>query len=200
MRGKRSVVDSQMLDPEVWVDRYGNYLYGYALSRIQNPAIAEDLVQETFLAALKNRENFEGRSSERTLLTGILKHKIIDYLRKHSRENPIDNIEQVLESTEAFFDETGRLKVKPTEWTVHPAKLFEQKEFWKVFHSCLSELPTKLAQAFVLREMDGLSSEEICKVLNISASNCWVMLYRARMHLRGCLEINWFGGQAFEDD
>ncbi len=195
MKEKRSVANSQLPDPETWVDQYGDYLYRYALFRVQDPATAEDVVHETFLVALQTREGFEGRSSVRTWLTGILKHKIIDHFRRESREQRVDNIETVLESMDALFDETGQWKVRPTEWNANPRKLLEQKEFWKVLNRCLAELPVRLAQAFMLREMGGLSREEICNVLRISATNYWVILYRARMHLRRCLEINWFGAK-----
>lgn len=192
MNEKQSVADHQMPEAESWVDLYGDYLYRYALSRIRDSVIAEDLVQETFLSALQAREDFRGDSSMRTWLTGILKHKIIDHFRKSSREKTVNNIEPLAESIDSLFDEKGQWRVRPNNWAVNPSELFEQKEFWKVFERCLSELPARQAQTLTLREMDGLSSEEICKVLNVSASNCWVMLYRARMYMRRCLEINWF--------
>lgn len=196
MKEERPVADRQRSDPETWVDRHGDYLYRYALSRIQNPAFAEDLVQETFLAALRSHESFEHRSSERTWLTSILKHKIIDHLRRTQREQPFHDADTFPESIDDLFDKKGQWKEKPVKWTVNPLKLLEQKEFWEVLNRCLSELPERLTQAFKLREMEGLGCEEICNVLNISSSNCWVMLYRARMALRRCLEVNWFGAKS----
>jgi RNA polymerase sigma-70 factor (ECF subfamily) len=198
MNGERPAEDRKLPNPETWLEDHGNYLFRYALVRLRDREIAEDVVQETFLAALQVRENFEGRSSVRTWLTGILKHKIMDHLRKKSREQPTDNTESLPESPAGLFDDMGHWRVRPAKWSTNPAKVFEQKEFWKIFHGCLSELPTRLAQAFMLREMDGLSSQEICNVLNISATNSWVMLYRARMHLRRCLEINWFNAKTDE--
>ncbi len=191
MKEKQSEAKSQTLNPETWVDQYGDYLYRYAISRIYEPAVAEDLVQETLLAALQGKEGFEGRSSEKTWLTGILKYKIIDYIRKKSREQPTDTIELAADAMHEHFDDKGEWKVGPAKWTVNPRELLEQKEFWKVFYSCLSKLSERLAKAFVLRELDGLSSEEIRKILNISATNSYVMLYRARMRMRDCLEVNW---------
>jgi len=193
MNEKQSVLDKQMLDPEAWVDHYGDYLYRFALSRIQDPAVAEDLVQETFLAALNAQKGFKGHSSEKTWLTGILKYKIIDHIRKKSREQPTDRIESSVDAMDERFDEKGGWRVGPAKWTVNPTELLEQKEFWSVFYRCVSELSGRLAQAFVLRELDGLSSEEIRKTLNVSATNSYVMLYRARMRIRECLEVNWFG-------
>lgn len=189
---KRSSKGAQLPDPESWVDQYGDYLYAYALSRIQDPSIAEDLVQETFLSALQTRENFKGLSSVRSWLTGILKHKIIDYFRTKNREQPAGDIQNLVDSTDEYFDQKGNWKVSPAEWRVNPTILYEQKEFRNVLYRCLSELSSRLAGAFVLREMDGLTTEEICKVLDISPTNLWVILHRARMVLRRCFEINWF--------
>ena len=191
MTEKQSEATPQTLDPETWVDQYGDYLYRYAISRIHDSAVAEDLVQETFLAALNAKEGFEGRSTEKTWLTGILKYKIIDHIRKISRERPTDNIESSADAMHEHFDEKGGWKVGPAKWSVNPRELLEQKEFWKVFYRCLSKLSGRLAQVFAFRELEGLSSEEIRKILNISATNSYVMLYRARMRMRDCLEVNW---------
>jgi len=189
---------NQRTDPEHWVDQHGDYLFRYALLRLRDPELAEDVVQEIFLAALQAREKFSGRSSERTWLVGILKHKIVDHIRKASRERPFSDIESsadaadTLHPMEKLFDEKGKWKVAPIEWT-GPNTVLERKEFWEVFERCLSDLPARLCDAFSLREMDGLSTEEVCNVLHVSATNFWVMLHRARMRLRRCLEINWFG-------
>ncbi len=191
MNEEQLAAKSQTLDPEAWVDQYGDYLYRYAISRIHEPAAAEDLVQETLLAALQSKEGFQGRSSEKTWLTGILKYKIIDHIRKKSREQPTDTIELTADAMHEHFDEKGGWKVGPAKWAVSPKELLEQKEFWKVFYNCLSKLSERLAEAFALRELDGLSSQEVREILNISATNSYVMLYRARMRMRDCLEINW---------
>ena len=191
MNDKRST-DDAIHNPETWVDRYGDYLYRFALSRIKDPVVAEDLVQETFLAALRGRNNFQSRSALQTWLTAILKHKIIDYFRKKNREQVVEDIETVTETVEGFFKNTGSWKIKPGKWDVNPMKIYEQREFIDVLYRCLAKLPDRLARAFVLREMEGLSTEELCKTMEISASNSWVMLYRARTYLRRCLEIKWF--------
>jgi RNA polymerase sigma-70 factor (ECF subfamily) len=192
MNQKQPALDSHALDPEVWVDQHGDYLYRFALARINDPSAAEDLVQETFLAALVARKNFESRSGVRTWLTAILKHKIVDYFRKNSKEQAREDIETIGEAIDSLFDNTGQWKIKPGKWYVNPMKIYEQKEFLKILYACLAKLPERLANAFVLREMEGLSTEEICKALDVSATNSWVMLYRARMGLRGCLEMHWF--------
>jgi len=185
-------------DPETWVDRYGDYLYGYALSRIQDLPIAEDLVQETFLAALQSRKQFEGRSALKTWLTGILKHKIMDHFRKKMRESTADHPSSI-ENPDKFFDKKGQWQQAPAKWTANPHTLYEQQEFMKVLQNCLSELPGRLPIIFTLREMMGESTQKICQILDISATNCGVMLYRARIYLRQCLEINWISGKTFED-
>jgi RNA polymerase sigma-70 factor (ECF subfamily) len=155
-------------------------------------------VQETFLAALKAYENFEGRGSERTWLVGILKHKIIDHFRRAVREAPIgEDTDDGPEHTE-FFDRPEPWKghwntnYSPNDWHATPAELLERSDFWQVFNECLSPLPQRTVSAFTMREVDGLKSEEICEILSIRVNNLWVMLHRARLHLRNCLERNWF--------
>ena len=180
------------LNPENWVDLYGDYLFSFALFRVQNQAAAEDLVQETFVAALQNRKNFKGQASERTWLIAILKNKIIDYLRKQSRELPTDDIERFLNMSGDQFNAAGKWVAGPGKWSFTPSMLYDKKEFWQALRRCLESLPKRLAQAFILREMDGMSHEEICKVLEISSSNSWVVLYRARMGLKKCLGTSWF--------
>ena len=180
------------LNPESWVDQHGDYLFSFALFRVQNQAAAEDLVQETFIAALQNHKNYKGQASERTWLTAILKNKIIDYLRKQSREQPTDDIERFLNMSEDLFNAAGKWVNGPGKWSFAPSVLYDKKEFWQALKKCLESLPKRLAQAFILREMDGMSHEEICKVLEISSSNSWVVLYRARMGLKKCLGTSWF--------
>ena len=196
MAKKHAAINSQIENPESWVDRYGDFLYRFTLSRLKDPSIAEDLVQETFLAALKARKNFQGRSSARTWLIAILKHKIVDHIRKQVREQTSDKVESIFNAAandpaDTSFNDEGDWRIRPSKWAVDPMKLHEQKEFMDVLYHCLGELPKRQADAFMMREIDGFSTEEICKVLNISATNSWVILYRARMWLRQCLENNW---------
>lgn len=185
-------------DPGIWVDQHADYLFKYASFRLRDSAAAEDVVQETFLAALKAYEKFEGRGSERTWLVGILKHKINDHFRRATREAPIGEGQDDGPEHAEFFTRTDEWdnhwnnKFAPTDWHASPAQLVEQGEFFKVFNNCLSPLPERTASAFTLREVDGLSSEEICEMLGITVNNLWVMLHRARLHLRNCLEKNWF--------
>ena len=191
--GKRESDVAIINEPESWVDHYGDFLYRFALSRVKDPAVAEDLVQETFLAALRARENFKGHSAGRTWLIAILKHKIVDYIRKKIREPSTDRIETLTDMMDSDFNNSQKWQVRPHKWAINPGKIYEQKEFFDVLYHCLAELPGRLAEAFMLREMDGLSTEEVCKALDITATNSWVMLYRARMSLRRCLENQWLG-------
>ena len=196
MSQNRTAKSPLLDDPESWVDLYGDLLYRFALSRVQDPSIAEDLVQETFLAALKSRANFQGRSSARTWLIAILKHKIVDHIRKRVREPASDKVESLSDAlandpAEGNFKDDGGWLNRPAKWDVDPMKIYEQKEFLAILYHCLAVLPERQADAFTMRELDGLSTEEICKALNISATNSWVILYRARMWLRQCIENNW---------
>ena len=178
-------------DPETWVEQYGDYLYAYAYRRTQDESTAEDLVQETFLAALSARENFQGRSTEKTWLTSILKHKILDRFRKRYKEEPTEDIEMKADALDDLFDEKGHWKIGPAKWVANPQKHYEQKKFMEALGHCLKTPPKRLSEAFVLREFDGMSTKEICKVLNVSETNLWVMLHRARVYIRNCLEKSW---------
>lgn len=188
----------QSPDPERWLDDHGDYLFKYAVFRLRDDIVAEDAVQETFLAALKAYEKFEGRGSERTWLVGILKHKIIDHFRRTGREAPIGEDTDEGPEHREFFERSDRwqghwnTEWSPNDWHATPAELMERSDFWKVFNDCLSPLPARTVTAFTLREVDGLKSEEICEILSIRVNNLWVMLHRARLHLRNCLEVNWF--------
>ena len=177
--------------PDQWVDLYGNYMYRYALSRVADTETAQDLVQEALVAAIKAFEHFQGRSSIKTWLIAILKRKIVDHYRSRSSQQTTDDIDTVANSIDRMFDDTGHWKTKPNEWTVHPGSAYEQHEFMDVLYRCLSQLPPRLSEIFMLREFEEMSTDDICRQLSITESNSWVMLYRARMQLRSCLEDNW---------
>jgi RNA polymerase sigma-70 factor (ECF subfamily) len=180
--------------PEEWVDEYGDYLFRYATLLLRDAGYAEDVVQETFLAALKARENFAGRSSFKTWLTGILKRKIADHIRMVRRESSAQGVTSDAEqSLDNYFDHEGHWEEGPAPWLVlNPRRLFEKKEFWEIFDKCLSGLPPMQADAFTLREIEGMATPELCDMLGVTEANAWVMLHRARMRLRDCLEVNWF--------
>jgi RNA polymerase sigma-70 factor, ECF subfamily len=166
------------------------YLLRYASLQLRDPHAAEDAVQETLVAALAGEASFAGRSNLRTWLTGILKHKIIDAIRRLIRESttvPADPGE-----FDALFTGNGHWVDPPGAWT-DPDAALEQKRFFAALEACLGRLPQKIAQAFMMREHLGLETGEICKELAITPTHCWVLLYRARMALRECLTKEWFG-------
>ncbi len=185
-------------DPQGWPDLYGDYLYRFALLRTREASIAEEMVQETFLAALQAKDRFAGHSNERSWLVGIMKHKIVDHFRKVTREIPTDDIERLgtTEDADGTFDQAGHWKLdqtSPLDWPDHPGAAVEKKQFWDVLKRCLSDLPPRMAQVFTMREVDDISTNEICEMLKITPSNLWVMLHRSRKHLRQCLETHHFG-------
>jgi len=166
------------------------YLMRFALLQLRNETAAEDAVQETMLAALQGASRFAGQSSLKTWLVGILKHKIIDHLRRQAKEP--QSYEATYEDFDSLFEEDGHWSEAPGDWG-RPEDALEQKEFFKVLELCMEALPAATARVFMMREWLGLDTDEICKELKITATNCWVVLYRARMGLRACLEKRWFG-------
>ena len=171
------------------------YLLRYALLQLRNPVEAEDVVQETLLAAFEGRARFAGDSSLKTWLTGILKHKIMDAIRRKSREQPLAAGEDDDESAtvDAMFQRDGHWQHMPANWG-DPAQALENRKFWEIFEICSRLMPERSARIFMLREVMELTTEEICQELAITPTNLWVILHRARLALRECLEIKWFGG------
>jgi len=156
---------------------------------------AEDAVQDTLVAALAGEASFAGRSNLRTWLTGILKHKIVDAIRKSTRERASGAFDEDsdIEDLGYKFKENGHWHERPGPWS-DPDSALEQKQFLVALEKCLKALPARTAQAFLMREHLGLETQEICKELSVTATHCWVLLYRARMALRQCLEAGWFRG------
>ena len=174
-------------------------LLRFARLQLRDAGAAEDAVQETLLAALAGSHRFESRSSYKTWLISILRNKIVDTIRSQSRELPASSLAADEAGDErlddALFDRRSHWQdsTRPMHWA-DPEASFEQQQFWKVFEACLDRLPAKTARVFMMREFLGFETEEICKEAGISASNCWVVLHRARLGLRTCLETNWFAG------
>lgn len=179
-----------MGDPGKWLEEHGDYLFRYAKRRLFSDELAEDAVQETLLAALKARERFSGASSERTWLTGILKHKIVDMVRKQYREitAPDSGDPDKPDDWEALFDQSGHWVETFRDWG-DPVSELEKSRIREALDECFKRLKPALANVFSLKELSGLSNEEICKVLGITTTNAWVMLHRARLFLRQCLEM-----------
>ena len=185
---------SEPFDTSSWVEEHGDYLYRHALLRVRNSELAEDLVQETFLSAVKAIKSFEGRSSVRTWLRTILKNKIIDHTRKRDREQAVIDKSESFEEREQYFGKMGIWKNTFPSWGRDPESALSDKDFYRILTQCLEKLPQRVARVFSLRMIDHKEIGEICKILDISASNTSVILYRARMALRSCLERNWFSG------
>ena len=171
------------------------YLLRYALLQLRNQEQADDVVQETLLAALEGRARFAGASSLKTWLTGILKHKILDVIRRKSREQPLAASDDGDESAtvDSLFKADGHWQQMPATWG-DPDQALENRKFWEIFEICSKLMPERTARVFMLREVMELSTEEICQELAITPTNLWVILHRARLALRECLEIKWFGG------
>ena len=183
------------MDPRVWLKQHGDYLYRFALARVRRTDAAEDLVQETLLAAWKGRAEFASQASERTWLTAILKRKVVDWLRKRIREHLHTAVSV---DTDRFatdlFTRRGIWKTQPGRWERdNPTGRLEQQEFWATLTGCLEKLPARLHDAFVLRYVDEVACEEVCQELKLTPSNLWVMLHRARLRMWWCLSRNWFG-------
>jgi len=168
------------------------YLVRYASIQLRGTDAVEDVVQETLLAALAAEATFAGRSNLRTWITGILKHKIIDVIRQSSRHRALDAVdgEESAEDFDALFDETGHWRDPPHAWP-HPEDALQEKQFVAALEKCLAALPARNSQVFLMREHLGSETAEICKELGITSTHCWVLLYRARMALRACLEKGW---------
>ena len=185
-------MDAALLTAEL--DRHRRYLLRVAELQLRDSDLAEDVVQETLVAALAAREGFSGRSSVKTWLTGILKHKIVDAIRQKQRQPVVSasfDEETDLEEFDPLFKDNGAWEAPPADWG-DPENALSRREFMDVMELCLERLPANTARVFIMREVMELETDEICKELTITANNLLVILYRARMTLRHCLEQNWF--------
>jgi RNA polymerase sigma-70 factor (ECF subfamily) len=180
------------------------YLYRYALARVRDSDLALDIVQDTIVAAMEASAGFQGRSSLRTWLITILRNKIVDAVKARGRSVSLEpdpreegSIDDDIGSRFAT-DGHWAAEHKPAAWA-NPESALENTQFWTVFERCLEHVPPRTAEVFVLREVLGETIPDICKILDLSASNCSVMLYRARMRLKDCLDVNWFSGTVRRD-
>ncbi|MBA3700888.1 MAG: sigma-70 family RNA polymerase sigma factor [Planctomycetes bacterium] len=180
-------VRAPLLNPDHWVEAYGDTLFRYALTRLRRRQDAEDAVQETLLAALQGHREFRGESAELTWLISILRNKVIDRIRLASREVMV-----AVDSMEDRCGATDRWLHAPKPWSGDPSKLVEDGEFWDQIRTCFAGLPERQAQVFALRTFDELESAEICKQTGLTTANLWVLLHRARTSLRACLEGSCF--------
>jgi RNA polymerase sigma-70 factor (ECF subfamily) len=172
--------------PESWLDNHGDALYRVACRSVGDKDLAEDLVQETLISALRSADEYRGDCEERTWLIGILKRRIVDSFRKKARRPQESDVDL------RFFDEDLNWRSPNSSWPDSPEELLENAEFIACFESCLEKVPESLAEPFRLREQSGVEAEDICSRMEISTTNLSTRLYRARMLLRKCLEANWF--------
>lgn len=186
-----------VLQPGAWVTSHGDYLYTYCVMRVESEHVAEDLIQETFLAAWRAKDTFRGGSSERTWLVSILKNKIIDHYRK--RQPHADSLSDVDEADAKLYGKFFRAsdghwlrESAPGNWSDSADTELNRNEFAHVLQMCIAKMPGSLVPVFVAKYLDDEDSETICKVHGISSSNYWVMLHRAKLLIRACLEKNWF--------
>lgn len=178
-------------ETDQWVDRYGDYLYRFALMRLRDPAAAEDAVQETFMAGIKNIDQFDGRVDVKFWLRGILKNKTVDLIRKSVRRQELETEKQLDVAESLLYKASGIPTGKPAPWAFDPDSAFDQEEFWDAFRSCIDKLKDPIKQAFQLKMLEEVPTKEICKELDIQPNYLWVMLHRARAQLKECLEHNW---------
>lgn len=185
---------NSVLKPETWVKEYSDLLYKFAYFRVGNKETARDLVQDTFLSAIKNKEGFKGEISERNWLYTILKNKIIDHYRKKSA-SAFTDLESPEDDYKNYFDENDHWRADnlPRDWSALQSTAIETKEFYDILQLCLKLLSEIMHSCFEMKYIEDKEAEEICKELCISSSNYWVILHRAKLQLRNCLEKNWFG-------
>jgi RNA polymerase sigma-70 factor (ECF subfamily) len=178
-------------------DAHRAYLLRVARLQLRNDELAEDVVQDTLVAALQAAAGFSGKSSVKTWLTGILRHKIIDAIRRKTAAPAFAALDDEcqIDDFDALFDDSGHWGNPPADWG-NPESDLERREFRDILDFCLEKLPANTARVFMMREVMGFESDEICKELAITPTNLWVIMYRARMSLRECLEQNWFGAKA----
>jgi len=185
------------LEPKTWIDNYADYLYNFAMYRVKNSALAEDLVQDSFVSAFKARESFRGTASEKTWLTTILRNKIIDYYRKSSTKMQV-NISALGDAADYFFDTnedegSGAWRANAAPQSFQSGKLdpAEQSELADIIKDCFSKLPANWNKISSMKLLEEMETEEICEINQISKSNFWVIIHRAKLQLRNCLQINW---------
>lgn len=181
-------------DPQLWLERHGDYLYRYALARVRTPEVAEDVVQESLLAAWRARATFAGTAHERTWLTAILKRKVIDWLRQRVRDRAEPASGDADEWVDKQFTRMGEWRKGPKPWSAPPPESgLERAEFWDTFHACSDKLPPRMREVFLLWHLEERTTAEVCQAAGVSTNNLWVMLHRARLRLWRCLSENWYG-------
>lgn len=184
------IMAGSKLNPDTWVDEYADYLFNYAIGRVNDAETVKDLIQETFLAGLKSAKNFKGDAAERTWLTAILKRKVIDHYRRiNSKKGKAEVRIEYSKHTDARGDWLEEQVADP--FSSFENDTLENEELGRAIQSCVARLPKKQASVFTMKTMKGMGTKAICNELGITPSNLWVMIHRARTALMGCLEKNW---------
>ncbi len=196
----QSLNDSQVVsaNPERWLDDYGDYLYRYAFSRLRDTTAAEEVVQETFLAGIRFQDRYSGEGAERAWLLGILKRKIVDYVRRRNRYDRDGSWEDTNDPSSQLFDQNGAWK--KNAFAASAPDQVESQEIWDVVKGCLQHIPKGQADVFVLSVMEEMDTDEICKQLDITPSNLWVRMHRARLGLAKCVSGKWFSQDEEQND
>lgn len=179
------------LHPDQWVTNYADALYSYTLPRVNDAALAQDIVQETFLSAWKAKDSYKGEASEKNWLYTICRNKIIDHYRKKAKDIIVPSNDTATE--DRYFEEPGHWQAgeEPADWGNTPDEAIDRKEFYQAFEGCRKKLQDTQQSVFAMKYLEELDSAEICKTLGITASNYWVLMHRAKLQLRNCLEKNW---------
>ena len=194
MEQEKTAINSTLKsDPVTWVEQYADYLYRFAFSRLRDEELARDLVQDTFLAALQQVSRFEGKSSERTWLTGILKNKVADFYRRQESKG-ITAIRSAEIEQQNFFDsDNGHWNAKhaPQAFGLDDDNPLLLKELGGILNGCLKKLPALWFSVFSMKHMDDFASEKICVELKLTDANFWVIMHRTKLNLRACLQKHW---------
>lgn len=181
---------SHKIDPTKWVDQYSDYLFNYTIARVNDREKAQDLISETFLAGLKSMKNFKGEASERTWLISILKRKIIDHYRKSNSKKGKAEVRIHYKDEESEGDWLEERVADPFDKTAEDN--LQNKELGEAIYGCLGQLPEKQAAIFRMKTIENIDTEVICNEFNITPSNFWVIIHRARTAMAGCMEKSWF--------
>jgi len=189
--------DKYSCNPEIWVDQFADEFFRFAMYRVKNREVAEDLVQETFLSGLKSLQGFRRDCTEKSWLYNILRNKIIDHFRKKTNQE-IKRSSSFDENDDdtfygRFFNKDGNWtsNISNENWDLSADKIMERQEFMQFLMLCLSLLPETWSKVFSLKNIDDFSTKEICKELGITPSNLWTIIHRSKLQLGGCLEQRW---------
>lgn len=181
-------------DPTTWVEQHGDCLFAYAMSKIRNREVAEEVVQETFLAALRHQDQYRGAGEHGAWLMGILKRKVIDHFRSASKQPmALEEDDSVVSS---FFDGTGHWTTEAAKTSALRLDSIEREEFREIFSKCIERLPSLQSMVFLMKEVEEKDGEEVCKLAGITSSNLWVLMHRARLRLAECIKTRWSLGNA----